>query len=372
VAFLKRLVRHQTPNVSELKRQNDVDGLVRALQHEPPEIVMAAAKSIAILHRDENESVRQHAASTGPALLAALVAARGMKQDPLKGTPTLRSLEKRAMSDCVCGLIDALGEIRAQEAGPLLMTLVADPSDVNLRCHAARALGRIPGPGHAEALAPLLGHPEDPATEAAAAGLVALGHAGLPFLREYLLAPAQLAVWWPIGSTRFAPAQALQAEVAAGGRYVWEASAILEELDAAERDYGQRRRKEIETQERAYAAQEEDRKARAAEQAAAVLAAKRAAIEQTYPLEAKLAAMIGGVEWVVGSRTIKPGPDVENYRKAVETCRRLGLRVDEHEKVRSTSPYESVGHADVWADVDFEGESFKIDGGDQMYFGNEW
>jgi hypothetical protein len=102
-----------------------------------------------------------------------------------------------------------------------------------------------------------------------------------------------------------------------------------------------------------------------AEELAAQEAARR-------PLATKLAALLGNPGWMVDGWTIKPGPTADAYRVALAKCRRLGLPVTEHEKVAETSYHQTVESAHHWADVEFEGERFEIDGGAQMYFGNEW
>jgi len=89
-------------------------------------------------------------------------------------------------------------------------------------------------------------------------------------------------------------------------------------------------------------------------------AEERAALDlrlATYPLAAKLAGLLGHPEWVVDASTIKPGPKADQYREALASCKGLGLRVEEHEQP------ESDDISTFWANVEFEGESFLIDGG---------
>jgi len=138
-------------DVSDLLRREDVAGLVRALENASPDIVLAASQAIGSLHRHGDDAMRRQTSACGPALLDAFARVRGKYAE----SPTGMTLGYAGWS-----VVGVLGEIRAPDAGPLMVSIVNDSSAAKpLRKQAARAWGRIPGGAHAEVLAQLLVHP---------------------------------------------------------------------------------------------------------------------------------------------------------------------------------------------------------------------
>jgi hypothetical protein len=236
-------------------------------------------------------------------------------------------------------LIEALGEIRAAGARDLLVWVVSDKAyavyDIVDRGVAMEALARIHGTAMGPWFVSLLD--DRYRSQPAAFALLALGEEGLPFLREYLLSPDRLAASRPRGDA----GNALEKAVAAGGIHAAAAEAILAEVDAAEHEAERQRAEEREA-----------------------LAVLRQAVEreaetkrrQHAELAAKLAGRLGSSQWVVDGGTMQPGPKRAQYEAALERCRRLGFPVREYEEPESNEVSR------FWAEVEFEGELFIMDG----------
>jgi len=324
--MLKRLFHAGQPDVMRLLQRKDLPGLVQALEDESPDVVRKAAEAITSLHRQGNEAERQQAAATAPALIGAYTRVCGGGGWAFQNTVRAAGY----------ALIEALGEIRAAGARELLMWVVSyDAYDIVDRGVAMRALARVSGTAMGPWFVSLL---DDPArAQPAAFALLALGEEGLPFLREYLLSPDRLAASRPRGDA----GNALVKAVAAGGVHAAAAEAILAEVDAAEHEAERQRAEEHEAL--AVLRQAEEREA---------LAKRR----QREELAAKLAGRLGNSRWVVDGGTIRPGPQRAQYEAALERCRRLGFPVREYEESES----DEVSR--FWAEVEFEGELFIIDG----------
>jgi len=323
----KRLLHFGQPDIVSLLRRKDLPGLVRALQDESPDVVRDAARAIASLHREGDEAERRQAAATAPALMDAFTRVCGPGW-------AYRSIAVKSVGH---EIIHALGEIRAAGAREMLMRVASDSAhdDVD-RWVAMPALARVAGTAIGPWFVSLLDDPDrgHPASFA----LLALEEEGLSFLRGYLLSPDRLAASRPRG----AAGNALEKTVASGGIRAGAADAILAEVDAAEHEAERQRAEEREVL--AVLRQAEEREAEA----------KRRRHEE---LAVKLAGRIGSSQWVIPGGTIRPRPTHDQYEKALERCRRLGFPCHEYEESESNE----IGR--FWAEVEFEGELFVIDGG---------
>ena len=374
--FRTRLFHHgppPPPDIPELQQKEDVEGLTRALRDESPDVVEGAANAIAFLYRhSDNEVTRQQAAAAARELLHVL------ERFPSSIQVHVRPYANR-FSDVQVKMVSVLGAIRAPEAESLLLGLLdrrarvqdlaaealghvpdaqvaqaeRDP-DVRLMSSAARALGRVPGHGHAERLEPLLRWGADELLRIGAAeGLGELGGDGLPILRDAILSGDPV--------TAEAAKKGLSLVPGLHGRQSGEADAAQAILEEANRWEEQRRQAEAETRRR----ETEQRET-----------AKRVAVEERlrpFPVATKLARLLGNWEWAIDGHVIKPSTEAE-YNEALALCKSLGLNVEQHQEtldvehgwgtddIDRTVEVETTW-AKVWATVEFEGETFVIEGG---------
>jgi HEAT repeat protein len=142
------------PNIEKMKAKKDVDGLIKALQHQDAELRLAAvaaleaigdagaAKSLIEAFKDDNGDVRERA---GMAV---------KKMGKLAVEPLINALQD-TNDDLRYRAVLALGEIGDVQAGPALINLLKDVQE-RIRKIAVETLGKI---GCSGAVEPLIGHP---------------------------------------------------------------------------------------------------------------------------------------------------------------------------------------------------------------------
>lgn len=335
--FRKLFSRKPPPTVQEMRIDEDVDGLVRALADPSADVVRDAAKAITSLSLHGRPESIQKASGAGPALIAAYL----RQQDALEHlTAPHELLEKGDRRYAQWDIIDALGAIRAPGAEPLLQQLVKDTrADAYLRGRAAAALGRVAGATHFRLLSRLFHSSDTPRelAEGAAAGLIAAGMEGATLVQDNLTTSHR----------RDFVASVTKALQHLGGEYEEAANRVLSAIaEEAAWQSGQRK------------AWEE-----------AVVARRLKA----FPVTAKLATLLGHPEWTADHNLIKT-PSAVAYDEAVAACRALGLAVEETEsdpQVRILRNSDDFGREEtaeettchLSAAIQFEGESIAITGG---------
>ena len=338
MAFRKLFNRKPPPSVAEMRVDEDVDGLVRALGDPSPTVVRDAASALGSLHLHGAEASRQHAAAAEPALVAAFM--RQQAEIPNLGA-AYQMIEQGDRRTAQWAIVDALGTIRASGSTSLLQELVEDPhADAHLRGRAAAALGRIAGDSHFELLRRTLEASDTPVelAEGAVAGLLAAGDAGAGVIQRTLagtkpsdfvaavkkVLERECAGEYQERAKRLLSASAEEAAWQAGQRAVWEEAVVAKRIAA-------------------------------------------------FPLTAKLASSLGHPEWTAGENLIR-APGAVGYAEAVEACRSLGLSVEEVEtnpEVRVLRNVDDFGReetaeettCDLTATVRFEGSPIAITGG---------
>lgn len=341
MAFRKLFDRTPPRSVAELRVDEDVRGLVRALADPSPTVVGDAARALGSLHLHGGGTSPQEAAAAGPALLAAFA----RLQAELRALVAPHQvIERGDRSTAQWAIVDALGTIRSADAAPLLLGLVEDrQADEHLRGRAASALGRIGGDARADLLSGVLEADDTPTelAEGAVEGLLAAGEPGERAIAHVLADPDRRALVSTVE-------RVLERE--AGGPFAPVAERFLAARAA----------------EAAWQASE-----RASWEAA--LVAKRVA---AFPRAARLASSLGHPEWTAGEDRIDaPGPGA--YAEAVATCRALDLHVEEVEGnptvrvLRNADDFgrEETAEVTTWdltATVWFEGSPITVTGGTRV------
>lgn len=326
---LRDLLRRGPADVATLHLRNDAAGLVRALGDPSPEIVKDAAEAMSSISRQGDTPARTQLAASGPDLLRAYQ----RLATEISRTPPTDVIGRTDRAFAQWALVDAMGALGVPEAASFLHALVADPgADVYLRARAAAALGHFPANGNVALLEGLLAPANASRTlvEGAIAGLLALGSGGIAAVREAALDASRPEV-------QAATKRALDHERAVQGPAAAVALAILNEEAGARR----------EAERIAAEAREAAQRAAEAERLVA------------FPAAAKLARLLGHPEWVAGPHLLTPHW-ADDYRAGLQALRSLGLTVAEHENVLDDEM------AEVWAEVQFEGERFVVHGGRQV------
>jgi len=337
--FGKLFGRKPPASVQELRIDEDVDGLLRALRDPSPTVVRDAAMAIGSLYLHGGEPSHNKAEAAGPALLESYARLQG----ELSNLNYHQVIEKGDRATAQWAIIDALGTVRATGAESLVASLVKDrQADPYLRGRAAAALGRIGGTAHLPLLRSLMQAADTPQVlaDGAAVGLLAMGDEGASQIQGALENTSR---------PEFAAALSRVLERESGGEYQEPARRIL-------------------------AATAEDA-AWQAEQRRAWQEAVVAKRIEAFPLAARLATALGHPEWTADRNLIR-APSHAGYDEAIATCRELGLTVVEHEEplnvriVSGTHGYDETDETEistfeVSADVDFEGEPLVIQGGER-------